>query len=576
MRVSRAELAAGATLLLVLASPALAQIGPPVPLAPATPQDQSPAQQATPPAPEAAPDSTPSDNDIQATPLAPLDPSWIGTLGPADGALPRTMWAGTPRSFVAAALPLLQPTSSPSLQDLERRLLSSDAIAPVGQDQAGHPGLAELRLDRLLALGRVDALPLLDALPQANRSETFDRDNVELRFAANDVAHACSQVQDRAPRYANAWWDRAIIACQALSGAYDQAALGLSAMRERKVGADPAFEALIDTINGHRQKLDKLSDPTPMRVVLLAAANLPLPADALASAGPSALAAWATNDKVPAILQLAAAEKAESFGALPPDALGLLYGSIDAKPDEMSAALKSGKLPDDAHGRALLYDLARTNNTAATRVAALTLLLADARRRDAFVAMAQLIAPLVAELQPAPEQQGFAGDAARVLLAAGLVDQAEPWIALANSPELLVIADLARSPTSEDNRSPLPEAVPVLASRNAAAATRQIDLLAGLLSALGEPLGPLDFAPLLQATHPGVLPGGALWLDQRQAAAARRVGETVLASLLIAASGDHLSLEPVVLAQVVAGLRAVGLDADARALAVEAALAAGV
>jgi hypothetical protein len=50
----------------------------------------------------------------------------------------------------------------------------------------------------------------------------------------------------------------------------------------------------------------------------------------------------------------------------------------------------------------------------------------------------------------------------------------------------------------------------------------------------------------------------------------------VLTTILLASAGDHLATEPVVLAQAIAGLQAVGLDADARALAIEAALDAGI
>src|SRR5208282_2556936 len=107
-------------------------------------------------------------------------------------------------------------------------------------------------------------------------------------------------------------------------------------------GSDPVLEALIDTINGHRQKLDKLPALTPMGMALLAAAKSPLPADTLAASGVAAALVWATSDKVPAVQRLAAAEKAAAFGALPPDALGLLYAAIDATPQEQDTALKSG------------------------------------------------------------------------------------------------------------------------------------------------------------------------------------------------------------------------------------------
>jgi len=515
-----------------------------------------------------------SDDDIHAAPLPPADPSWLGTLGPADGALPHEMWGGTPRALVAAGLPLLRPSTSPVLQDLARRLLLSDATAPQGQDAPGQPSLPEQRVDRLLALGRLDGAALIDALPQANASEAFDRDSVELRFAANNSDAACKLVQQDAARYRNTWWDRAIIACQALSGAYDQAALGLSVMRERKVAPDPVFDALIDTIDGQRQKLDKLPDPTPLRMALLAAAKLPLPPDAQANASPAALEVWATSDKVAVLQRLPAAERAEALGALPPDALGLLYASVEAKPEEQQAALKSGKLPDDARGRAILYAAAR-NDAPATRIAALTPLLADAKRRGAFVNVARLVAPLIVELQPSPAVQGFAGDAARVLLATGQNDQAAAWVELANAPELRIVAAMAR-PGVEDKAPSLTDAAASLAARDASAAPRQLDLLTALLSALGETPEGVAVATLLQPLHQGMVPPAALWRDQQQAAVAGRIGETVLTSLILATAGDRLSPEPIILAQVIGGLKAVGLEADARALAVEAALGAGI
>ncbi len=572
MRVSRAELAASAALFLLLASPAFAQLGPPIPLLPSPAGGTAPA-----PAPAAPAESAGgAGDDISATPLAPMDTSWVGILGPADGAFPRSLWAATPRTVVAAALPLLQPTTSPVLQDLARRLLLSDAVAPPGQDAAAGSGLADLRFDRVLALGRIDGIPLINAMPQTQLSEALDRDSVELRFAANDVGGACALIQDRAARYRDVWWDRALVACQALTGHFDEAALGLSAMRERKTLDDPAFAVLIETIDGHRRKLDKLPDPTPMRMTLLAAAKLPLPAEALAAASPAALAVWATSDKVPAADRLAAGEKAQAFGALPPGGLGLLYGSVDATAAEQSAALKGGKLPDDARGRAILYDIARANGAPATRAAALAPLLADARRRGVYATTARLVAPLVVEMQPASALSGFAGDAARVLMAAGHVDLAAPWIDLAKLPELRVVAGLARAPGSDEGASPVKDAIADLTARDAAAAPRQIDLLAALLSALGQPITAIDLAPLLRMTHAGILPGAALWLDQQQAAAGGRLGETVLTSLLLATAGDRLTVEPILLARVVSGLKAVGLEADARALAVEAALDAGI
>lgn len=556
------------------AVPAFAQTGAPTPLLlPGSPSLPTP-QMAPGTAP---PQAVPSDADIQSEPLAPVAPVWGGTLGAADHALPRDMWSTTPRGFIDAALPLLQPTTSPELQDLARRLLFSDAILPHGDDPADGPSLVDRRLDRVLALGYGDGAALIDVLPQSNTGEIFDRDAVELRITAGDLAGACNTVASRVGRYRNQWWDQALIACQALTGAYDQAALGLSAMRDQKVNRDPVFETLIDANLGHRTaKLDKLPNPSPLRMSLLASSKLPAPADALATAGPAALAVWATSDKVPITARLAAGEKAEALGALPPAALGLLYGAVPFKPEEQGALLKAGKVPDDPRSRAILFDLARTNDPGALRVAALTPLIADARHRGVLVPMARLVAPLVAELSPSSEWQSFAGDAARVLLAAGFYDRAAPWVELAGRPELRVIAGFAAAGGEDTAQPPLADAIATLAALDPNAAPRQADLLVSLAATLGAPVGAVNIAPLLRATHQGTLPNGALWLDQQQAAKAQRVGETVLTTLLLAAAGDRLSPEPIVLAQAINGLRAVGLDSDARALAVEAALDAGI
>ena len=581
MRVFRAERSSIAFLLIapllmvgaaaVSPGEVFAQSGVPIPLYPPSNVTSGPDTTPSPPLLTAPPAS---ESGIQTETLAPLDPSWTGTLGAADRALPRDMWSTTPRRFVAAALPLLQPTSSPVLQELTRRLLLSDASAPRGQDAPGAPSLIDLRVGRVLAFGYGDGAALVTALPQNNVSEAFDRDTVELRIVAGDLGGACNAVNERAARYSDRWWAEAVVGCQALTGSYDQARLGLSAMRDQKSDRDPVFETLINAILGHRGRLEKFPDPSPFRMSLLAAAKLPLPADALANAGPGALAVWATSDKEPITARLAAGEKAEALGALPPAGLGLIYGAVESKPDEQGALLKSSKLPEDPRSRAILYNLARTNEPGALRVAALAPLIAEAHRHGNFVPTARLIAPLVAELQPSPDLQSFAPDAARVLLAAGAYDRAAPWIALAGRAELSVLANFAQIAGNEN--ASLGDAIAALKALDANAAMHQADLLVTLAGALGMPANGVDMAALLQATHAGTVPNGSLWLDQQQAAKAGRLGETVLTTILLASAGDRLSPEPVVLAQAIKGLQAVGLDADARALAVEAALDAGI
>ncbi|HEX7968502.1 MAG TPA: hypothetical protein VF502_09795 [Stellaceae bacterium] len=529
-------------LLLAAAAPGRAQ---PVPLTTPAPAAEAAVPESTPDTPANKAGEPP----IQATPLAPVDPAWVGTLADAAHPLPQTMWQGTPRALVAAALPRLAPTTSPTLRDLARRLLLSNAEAPQGPDMPDRPNLAALRVERLMALGEVDgALALLDALPMSLRNDDLDRDRVELYFAKNDAQTACREVHDGVGRHQGVWWDRALIACQALAGDQAKAALGLGLLHEQQAPADPVFDALIRALGGRPAKLDKLPEPRPMLMTLLAAAKLPLPADAVAAADPSSLRGWADNAAVPPLQRLAAAERAASLGAIPPAALADLYAKVEVKPEELGAAIKHGKAPATARDRAVLFHVARTDPAPGARAGALQALLADARKRGDFITMAQVVAPIISELTPSPEIARFAPDAARALYAAGRADAAKPWldqIDPATAPLLPALARLAPG-------------------------------IGAWEAALVNPSSPEDSTPLTDATHEAQLPNAAVWMAQERAAAAKRVGETVLMTLLIARVGDRLSAEPIVLNRAIEGLKAVGLDAEARALALEAALAAAI
>jgi len=582
----RQDLAAAlaALLLLASASPTRAQVGSPVPLVAQAPAAAAPAAAPAPapPAPAAAVpanDATslpPPDAAVTATTLAPVDTGWIGVLGEAAHPLPQTMWQGTPRALVAAALPRLAPTGSPVLQDLSRRLLLSNAIAPQGADAPDAPSLGALRVGRLMALGDADdALALIDALPATMGGEDLDRDRVELRFAKDDTEGACRDVQSGIGRHQGVWWDRALIACQALAGDKAKASLGLSLLREQQAPPDPAFDTLVAALGGHVAKLDKLPDAHPMVIKLLAAAKLPLPADAVASADLLSLRAWAANEAAPPLQRLAAAERAAALGALTPQALADLYGKVEFKPEEIGAAIKQGKAPASPRERALLYRVARTDPAASVRAAALASLLADAKKRGDFITMARVVAPILGELAPSDELASLAPDAVRAMYAAGRAEAAQAWLAHvedAATPAMRLLTRLATGAAAPGGDAALQDAVVAVGKRDAAQGT----LMLSLLPELGTAVTPGDWAPLIGAPHGAAMPDFAVWTRQQEAATGKRVGETVLMTLLLARAGDHLSGEPIVLSRAVAGLEAVGLESEARAVALEAALAAGI
>ena len=553
----------------------------PQPLPAPAPAADAASPAAAPPSDAGAPAA--ADTGIQVAPLEAVDTSWTGTLDPAAGGFPHDMWSGTQQSLVATALPLLQPIASPAALSLARRLLLSDAAAPSATaGAAGEPGLLALRVDRLYALGLVnDGLALTQRISAANATaELLNRDRIELRAASGDFAAACQDLADHVAQFQGLWWDRAGVACAALTNDSAKASLGMSILNDEKAPPDPAFDAMVLRLTGRASskvalKVPSLPDPSPLRLAVLAAAKQPLPADALASAGPAALAGYAGNDAVAPELRLAAAERAAQLGSLAPDALGALYGRIDFKPAELDAAKKAVKPPANSHQRALLFSLAHLAAEPAAREAAITALMADARQRGALMATAKLLAPTLDEIPATGADKGFAAVASRILLAAGRADAAQPWIDAAQDKAAEILARIAK-PGVPQVDADLARAA--LAGLNAddGAASHAADLLYSLLTGLGADPAALGSLAMAAPPRAGALPNAALWDAQLRAVQGKRLGETVLTTLLIAQSDGRLTQEPIVLKRAVEGLKAVGLDADAHALALEAALEAGI
>jgi len=73
-----------------------------------------------------------------------------------------------------------------------------------------------------------------------------------------------------------------------------------------------------------------------------------------------------------------------------------------------------------------------------------------------------------------------------------------------------------------------------------------------------------------------VVPRPVFWRNLRNAAVQQRIGETVLLALTALGQAGPTQADPTLLRTVIESLRSVGLGDEARALAIEAAVAAGI
>lgn len=579
------------------ASPQVAQAEPPILLVPPQDEPTAPSDAGEP----AAIDLGRAPAGIEVNTLAAEATDYAGVLETASGGFGAAMWVGTDRALVERLLPRLPgATESAATRDLARRLLLSAAEAPAGPGDGRD--LMQLRVERLAALGnRHDLAALLGLMPERQDDAATARLRLEALWLAGDADAACAGVESRIRQFdRDVYWQKALIFCQARAGEKDRAALGLDLLREQGSDEDRAFVALVEALGaGQPAAAEGVTPATGLDLAMLRAFGQPLSAAAAATSDPAILAAVAESPDADPAVRLAAAERAVAAGALAPDVLMVLYAQEPTQPAELDSALSLAETDTGPHGRAVLYQAAARALQPASRAAVLQQALELARRQGGLASAARVHLPVLVEVAPAQELAWFAGAAGRALYLVGHYELAAEWLAVAQAqtpgdpaaaaaaPALALLAEIAgagpglaeagapSAPAAGEVGSIVAWLKPRIAAGDAAALRHAARLFA-ISEAFGVP--PTAWRDLLDVPPPGddPAPDAALWFGLGEAAAAGRVGETVLLTLLNLGAAGPAAAHPIALVRVLESLRRVGLEAEARALALEVAIAAGV
>lgn len=533
---------------------------------------------------------------IQVDKLGAPDDDALGALDPSQGGLGLDLWQGSARELVVRLIPALPDAiPSPALRDLQRRLLLSTAIPPAGPKGDG-PGLLALRAQKLLSSGDLAGLKALsDVVPASGSDEALTRLKVETSLIDGKTAAMCPDVAAAIHQYPNAYWQKIQIFCQALAKKPQLAEMGIGLLHDEGEDKDAAFFTLIDILLGDRNaKLTSLANATPLHLAMMRAVKRALPEDVLRSPSPVTLRAVAMSKDQPIELRLAAAERATQVGALSPDALREIYDAVPISPDELKTALAKAQADYGPKARVLLYRAAKAQTVPAARAEALRAALDLARSAGVFDLAVAVNLPLIEGLVPAPELDFAALDQGRALFSAGETDKAQAWLALArvdaaSNPDsaaavtglwpYMLLASAAPGPWDDAQFAAWYAAQK--ADKDAAEARladERAERLLGLLAALGTPVPLSAWQALLSDPdgEPAGMPPLAIWQALKDASANGRRGESVALVLLAIGAAGPANANPVALDAAIEALHKLGLDQDARRIAVEAALASGV
>lgn len=547
----------------------------------------TPVPGATPPAAAVPVSPSGGTGPVQIQSLSEIDPDSVGVIDDSTGGLGANMWDGLDRATVTRVVGLLpQRIQSPAQRDLLRRLLLTHARAPARSENA--PSLFPLRVAALFAAGDLDStMALIASAPPGNSEEFLVRTQVESRLFANDTAGACTQVQGPGQAYKDIYWQQATAFCLALADKRGEASLMAEVLEERSSAINPAFFAAMEQLSGATPPpVESLKAPLALYLSMMRVASLSLPGDVTENASPAALKGVALSPNATLELRLIAAEDAATLGVLSGKTLTDIYSAVRFEPAILANARNEAAGIWGAPGRALLMRVAAFSQSAEDRAAALQQAIRIAREKGGMRITALATRPFIDVLQTDAGMEKFAPDLARAQILAGNLASARIWLDFAwatagDSAARAGLWPLASLMLPAEQQVITPEQMQgwwQSQPRGAAEAVTRAGILFSLLEAFGVEVPATLWGGLIGNGAPSqsLAPPPAILKALARTAANGQKGGVVALALIALGEAGPVPENLVAVEAAIRALRAVGLVEEARQIALETAVTAGL
>ncbi len=505
-----------------------------------------------------------------------------------DTGLPVNLWQGSSSDTVLALLSKVEPTpySAPMVVDIMERLMLSDVQPPEGMTekrwqvvranalvQQGLTGAATTLVERMAS---EDNIPVDAGIPELW---------VQTRLLKGDTS-VCMYVQEMIPNVDTMFWKHALWTCQAMKGDMSGLKLSLDIAGRAKDSSDIMIllKNYLAAEEGETfTQLDSGQHWGALSQALLTSYPERLSENHMNQLSDVSLRTIATNTRAPMEKRLYSVERlVNSYGKTVDGLLLLqLYEAQEFDKELLKNALQ--RIGDDVTGsrsRALLWQAAERKRLSSERALILKKLWGEAEK-DGFDKLSVVLSPDKRRIQPDVKLAWFAPHVIQSSLNSGNIALARQWMTVLKGNETLskVIkkqrADVNVLFEVMDGRLSAQSATEWTVSQPALRNNEVVRLLT-LLEALGVPVDEsvwLRFDGTL-SSEMHTEETGALWLRLLGSSlSSGRVGESVLRSLVPLSKRSPELLGTNTLANVTSAFRLMGMQKEARALFVNAAVA---
>lgn len=532
------------------------------------------------------------------------DPASLGILEAADGGFPADLWLGARRPVLEKLLVLMPVgTLSPTVNALGGRLLLTSAPVPRAESGGDESRLLEAKVIAVAGLGHLEQLnAYLEGLPSENITGTVRRIKAEALLLDGDMRAACDVARLGRIEEGSAFWLKLEALCLAIAGNSAGAALNIGLLEESNE-VSLRFAMLIDEVSFQKEggapdpsappatEVFRAGELDALMVALVSAAGRKIEVEAVQSLPLLVQATLALSGDLELDLRADLAELAAARGAIPGAALGDIFLGMAFTEGEKNSVELLAETDLGARVDGLIYFMILEAGDEPRQLELLRLGWERVLRQQKQSALGPIYADLAAGFRANPSLVNFAPLAGRILIYAGRIDEARVWYdmlaglaiqgeaaATASLVELwplLLIAESNEATAYSDGFLDLwRQGVSVLPADQQLS---RAGLFYSLLETFGHPVSERAWEDVLAkpATESGQAPHYGLWRQLLLSARAKRLGETVTLSLTtIGAEGpDGTSITALTAA--LRSLKGAGLEAEARALAVERMVAAG-